>query len=241
MAGSGKSTIAAIVAQYFNTLGRRGAYLFFERSTSDPNALVRTLAHQPTLYGSNICAEVCNSIRAKRAVAEDPPQDQFEKLLNQLLRRASERLTSPIVIVLDALDECGDISSRTRILRLLAEEFPRLPPIFRFLVTSRRELDIDARFSLNPEAVTEMELMTGESEADLEAHIWFEMKKIRDLNHLPDDWPRKDQVDRLVKHSEGLFIWVSIMSRFLTKILFMLLFWRPLVDGSRRSHRNSLD
>ena len=36
MAGSGKSTIATTIARHFGTLGRQGAYIFFERATGKP-------------------------------------------------------------------------------------------------------------------------------------------------------------------------------------------------------------
>jgi hypothetical protein len=53
----------------------------------------------------------------------------------------------PVIIILDALDECGDPVSRKSLLSLLAQELTKLPPFFRFLITNRREADIDAALS----------------------------------------------------------------------------------------------
>ena len=72
MAGSGKSTVANTIAQRFGRLRRRGAYLFFERSTGDPTVVIRTLAHQLAQFDSTLCTEICHSISSKPSVIGDP-------------------------------------------------------------------------------------------------------------------------------------------------------------------------
>ncbi|KAK7685640.1 hypothetical protein QCA50_010984 [Cerrena zonata] len=219
-AGSGKSTIASTIAQYFYRQRRRGAYLFFERSTSDPTAFVRTLAHKLAEFDSNICTAISASIKAEPSIVEESSGDQFEKLITQPLQIASKRLTGPIVVVLDALDECGEESSRTGVLKLLAGELPKLPPVFRFLITSRRERDIDALIISQYRSIDQLELIVGADrvDPDIEAYIWSEMNEIRELNvgcGLGGAWPGQDIVRKLAEASEGLFIWVSTMSKFL--------------------------
>ncbi|KAK7685643.1 hypothetical protein QCA50_010987 [Cerrena zonata] len=213
VAGSGKSTIATTIAEHFRKIRRRGAYLFFERSKSDPSAIVRTLAYKLAEFDSNICKAVCASIKANRGIADESLATQFETLLKKPLQEAADKLTGPIVIVLDALDECGGQSARALVLELLAEKLPKLPSVFRFLITSRRERDIEGQFSGKPESIRSYELTVGEdlAKSDIQAYIWREMKKTRDLNHLSLDWPPKSQVEKLVEYSEGLFIWVSTM------------------------------
>ncbi|KAF7975358.1 hypothetical protein HWV62_9675 [Athelia sp. TMB] len=57
-------------------------------------------------------------------------------------RLAAEHIEGPIIIVMDALDKCGDVSSRQKLLDLLSNDFSKLPPQFRILITSRPEHDI---------------------------------------------------------------------------------------------------
>ncbi|KAK7676711.1 hypothetical protein QCA50_020343 [Cerrena zonata] len=62
LAGSGKSTIANTIARHTHEIGRRGAFLFFERNKTDRDAVVRTMAVQladadPFLW-SRICAAI---------------------------------------------------------------------------------------------------------------------------------------------------------------------------------------
>ncbi|KAK7685647.1 hypothetical protein QCA50_010991 [Cerrena zonata] len=219
-AGSGKSTIASTIAQYFYYQRRRGAYLFFERSTSDPFAFMRTLAHKLAEFDSNICTAVSASIKQEPGIVSESLLDQFTKLLSLPLLEAAEKLTGPIIIVLDGLDECGDEASRAGVLKLLGGQFHKLPSTFRFLVTSRLERDIDAMITSNSQFIEQLVLTVGadKDDSDIKAFISSEMKEIRELNvgcGLSDDWPGQDTIHKLARFSEGLFIWVSTMSKFL--------------------------
>ena len=67
-------------------------------------------------------------------------------------------LHGPIVIVIDALDEYGDVDSRKDLLPLIVEQFSQLPPMFRFLITSRPEQDIVAAFEPSNSCIVSMHL-----------------------------------------------------------------------------------
>ena len=112
VAGSGKSTLATTIAKRFYDLERQGAYLFFERAKSVPNLVIRTLAYKLANFDASIGAAISDCLRKDKDIIERSYEDQFEKLLCQPLKKASTKLTGPIIIVLDAFDECGDASSR---------------------------------------------------------------------------------------------------------------------------------
>ena len=214
MAGSGKSTIATTIAQQFDRLGRRGAYLFFERATSDPTAVIRTIAHQLALFDSTLCTEIHASILAKPTIMDESLEDQVDQLLRGPLERAAETLTGPIIIVLDALDECGDVESRKPLLRALMKTLPNIPHIFRFLITSRLETDIKSQLEgvasdLQLESRLEKEGMLS----DVRVYLTYTLEDIRKERQLGEEWPRKEQIDLLLESSEGLFIWASTMCR----------------------------
>ena len=214
MAGSGKSTIATTIAQHFDKLQRQGAYLFFQRATSTPSTVIRTLAHQLALFDSALSSAVSECLRADPKIADKSLESQFEKLLKAPLIAAAKKLTGPIIIVLDALDECGDQASRQELLEILGANLPTLPPIFRWLVTSRPEEDIRFRFG-NSNLVVSLESMVGKQDAilDVETYLQTEMKSVQVMKGLPQDWPHYDQIHALAQNSEGLFIWASTASK----------------------------
>ena len=220
MAGTGKSTIATTIAEHFRKLERQGAYLFFERSksTSDPGIVIRTLAYKLASFDESIGAAISESLRASKDIAERPFDEQFEKLLRYPLTKASPKLVGPIVVVLDALDECGNSSSREPLLKTLAEGLPKLPDIFRFLVTSRFEDDIASWLS-RPSSVERLRLTTDQEESgsDIYRYIQSEMHSIRVLRNMSDDWPCEEEIKKLAQYSGGLFIWVSTVSTILRK------------------------
>ena len=147
MAGVGKSTISSTLAESFAAMKRRGAFVRFDRNDKDnsrPALVIRTLCHQLALFHSEIAQAIAASLKNLGVAIESLSLSaQFE----QLLCRPLSGLTSlasegPIIIILDALDECGDSKSRKDLVTVLREGFPKLPDVFRILITSRVEDDI---------------------------------------------------------------------------------------------------
>ena len=213
MAGSGKSTVATTIARYFGVLGRQGAYLFFERATSKPDSVLRTLAYKLARFDRNLDSAISEAIDADQSIADQPLEDQFNKLLRVPLTSAAEKLTGPIIIVLDALDECGDQGSREPLLEILATKFSTLPTIFRFLITSRPEEDIRSRLMASNLVMSLESMVKGDAFSDVRTFIKSQLGAIRTKKNLPINWPPANQVSLLVKNSEGLFIWASTMCK----------------------------
>jgi hypothetical protein len=82
---------------------------------------------------------VCKAITQDATLDTAPIQTQFRSLLLKPLSAARDHLLGPIIVILDALDECGDAESRESLVSLLLDEVPKLPPLFRFFITSRPE------------------------------------------------------------------------------------------------------
>ena len=137
----------------------------------------------------------------------------FNKLLRVPLTSAAEKLTGPIIIVLDALDECGDQGTREALLEILATKLSRLPTIFRFLITSRPEEDIKSRFADSNLVMSLESMVEGDAVSDVQAYIESQLGAIRAKKNLPMNWPPANQVSLLVENSEGLFIWASTMCK----------------------------
>ena len=218
MAGSGKSTIATTIASQFLTLRRRGAFLHFNRNDPDnsaPNAVVRTLSHQLSLFHPRIRAAVSKQLEETPGLETASIATQFEKLLLQpLAELKSLDFLGPIIIILDALDECGEASSRGDLLDVLRDGLSSLPPLFRILITSRSEFDIQP--SLSMPNVTEMTIDTSDTDSDIELYFQNSLNKLR-FSHpsLPKSMNDRNTVLRLVNQAGGLFIWASTAIKFI--------------------------
>jgi ABC-type glutathione transport system ATPase component len=126
MAGTGKSTIARTVARKLDTERRLGASFFFSRDSVDLNNADRfltTLAFQLTRVSPNLKDYICNAITDRQDINTVALQDQWKELIFKLLKKSSDNLlsSSPLIFVIDALDECNSKDIR-EIVRLLVRE-----------------------------------------------------------------------------------------------------------------------
>jgi hypothetical protein len=220
VAGSGKSTISTTVAECFRDLGRLGAFIFFDRNNpihSDPNNVIRTLAHRLASFDSHIRSAVCAAIDNDGSIAEAPIERQFAKLLLEPLISAT--MPGPVVIVIDAFDECGDSTSRKRLLSLLVDGLSKFPGTFRFFITSREVPDIKTALGSQPNVLNhELAITTDSNMKDISLFLQDEMATIRKHHSTFDfgpDWPGEPAVRDLVKRSGGLFIWASLAASFI--------------------------
>ncbi|KAJ7636261.1 hypothetical protein FB45DRAFT_1055732 [Roridomyces roridus] len=220
--GSGKSTISTTISEYFRDLHRLGAFLFFDRNStaagSSPGSIICTLAHQLAESDARIRAAVCDAIAADAACVTAPLLSRFRQLLlNPLLKVAGEdQDRGPTVIVLDALDECGDPTSRQALVSLIVNEFHNLPSAFRILITSRPDSDIASPFSQKSHiAPMSLDVTSDSTKADIVAYLRFNMQSICNNKHLDPDWPGDPAIETLAAYSGGLFIWVVTACKFI--------------------------
>ena len=142
-AGSGKSTIA-------------GAYTFYTRAKSNPGLVLRMLAYQLARHSPIIARYMFDAAKDMDIVSASM-ENQFETLFRKALTEAAKEIDSPIVIILDALDECGTIQDRRGLMQVLGK-LHELPKTFRFLITSRPKTDIEntlrvfKTIALNPDS-----------------------------------------------------------------------------------------
>ncbi|KAF7967035.1 hypothetical protein HWV62_36029 [Athelia sp. TMB] len=220
-AGVGKSTIATTIAEYFGSLGRRGAFLLFDRNApleSAPTRVISTLAFQLAQHNAAICSAVSIAIGQRPGIVSDPMSTQFQSCLVEPLAAAAIQIEGPIIVVLDALDECGDGRSRQILLELLAKDLTKLLPAqLRILITSRPEHDISCALASRSHVHT-IDLSTA-SDADLQMYIKHEMRRIyknrRIMDELPEGWGNA-AIDILVGYAAGLFIWAATAMRLLS-------------------------
>ncbi|KZP28027.1 WD40 repeat-like protein [Athelia psychrophila] len=223
MAGSGKSTIATTVAERLHARGQRGAFLFFNRNSpaqSGPDGVIRTLAHQLALSNDVLRKAICDVIERDPQIATTTLTSQFNNLIMTPLHSCASKITGPIVIILDAFDECGEAQSRRALLHLFVKHLPTIPRQFRFLITGRPELDLNNVFCSQLGMVwVSLSAAEWSSATDVLRYIEHKIDELyqtrRGSDELPVGWPGKPKVQDIGAQAADSFIWAATAIRFL--------------------------
>ncbi|THG95448.1 hypothetical protein EW026_g6211 [Hermanssonia centrifuga] len=148
-AGTGKSALAHTMAHQFRELGRLGSSFGFVRtdptlsndSTRRIEFLFPTIALGLADFDENIRDALWAAVgKSKEKRTTQDLSLQFDNLIAKPLK--SVVLSGPVLIVIDALDECGEAQTREQLLLILKMCAGDLPLNIRLLITSRPEDDI---------------------------------------------------------------------------------------------------
>jgi hypothetical protein len=215
MAGTGKSTIARSIAQFFANNGQLGASFFFKKGEGDRGNATRfftTIATDLMVRMPEMIPGIRKAIDATPTIFEKALKDQFEKLILQPLLEASNASSRDLilVVVVDALDECGREKDIEAILQLLARAGNLRPISLRIFVTSRPELPIRLGFKRMSDGTYQdvilHEVQKETIESDITLFLEHELREIRMYRSLSPDWPTKDQIQALAQMAIPLFI-----------------------------------
>ncbi|KAJ7603235.1 hypothetical protein FB45DRAFT_882233 [Roridomyces roridus] len=217
--GSGKSALSRTLVE--NTKAR-GILVssFFERDGDafmSPSSMVRKLS-----------ADLADGLPAFRdALLEDLQTrgtvdwstasiaDQFHRLVEKPLRSLAPE--TPVVIVLDALDECGGLEKHRlqdqRDVLEIVEKWGTFSPSFRLVVTSREEPSMSE--VLGPiSTVFELSLGTDQAISDIETLLKREFRRIAKRYYLPSSWPARSEIEALARRANRLFVWAATLIKF---------------------------
>jgi hypothetical protein len=230
MAGTGKSTIARTIARRCAEQKQLGAS-FFTRGGGDlasARKFVTSVARQLAAASAPLKRHICQALHGTN-IASVALQNQWRRLVLEPLacgngwREAvvlTFRKQRPLVLVVDALDECGSDDDVALLLSLLSSSEGKLVRRrLRILVTSRPETQIRHCFDTVSEADCRR-LILHQIEplvVDNDIAVFFNDK----LTHISREfvcdphWPGPDNVSRLVERAGGLFIWAATAYRFL--------------------------
>lgn len=223
VAGSGKSTVNATIAECCRDMSCLGAFLFFKRGQRQDESILPTIAYRLASFDPAIAKHVAAAVERDNGIAEASVENQFEKLILQPLIAASDEVQAPIMIILDALDEYGTPGTRRRLLQVLRREVPNLPSNFRFLVTSRREPDIERAFSLgmgeqDSIRIMELDYTSDVSRRDVFSFLAHEIRRVlEDEGCIAVDDSFKNIILRLSDAAAGLFIWASTIVKLVSE------------------------
>ena len=223
MAGTGKSTIARTLAHSFTNQKQLGASFFFSRGRGDLShaskfftSLTRQLAHTLPALKPFICEAIAEHFR----IAQQGLSYQWKHLiLKPLSRLKDSSISSKLVLVIDALDECEDEDDIRLVLQLLASARSLQNIRLRIFITSRPETPIRHEMYDMPEAAHQDFILHNISQEvidhDISVYFQHSLEYIRQRYRLAASWPGEDTIKLLVRKSEGLFIYAATACRFI--------------------------
>ena len=223
MAGTGKSTIARTIARYYFQRHRLGASFFFSRGGGDvghAGKFFTTIACQLAKTLPALKDELYRAVAEDQDIATQTPRDQWSRLvLGPLSKLDGTSLSLPLVLVIDALDECDGENDVRRTLQLLTEARWLRTARLRIFVTSRRETPIRHVFDGIPQTQYQDFVLHNISRSVVEHDIFVflqcHLRDIRQECSLGVDWPAKQTIEDLVRKSGGLFVWAATACRFI--------------------------
>nr|XP_001401751.2 NACHT and WD40 domain protein [Aspergillus niger CBS 513.88] len=221
VAGTGKSTISRTVARKLQERELLGASFFFKRGEGDrgnASRFITTIAKQFMIALPQLRKEIATAMEDDLIVSKSLKEQFDHLLLKPLLEmKMSNGQRLPIVIVVDALDECEERSIET-IIQLL----PRLQEseaiYLKVFVTSRPEHPILEGFEQiegehKDVALHEIERCTVER--DMAVFFEDRLSRIRKKRKLEDTWPGEIKTQALVDMAMPLFIFAATVCRLL--------------------------
>lgn len=220
VAGSGKSTVIASVAENFRGIYRLGAFLKFARGASDPSSVISTIAFKLALFDSTIGNLILAETDRDKDIANASLATQFEKLLLDPLTTAANSQQGPVVIVLDALDECGTSATRRTFMQVLLGGIRKLPLNFKFLITSRHGQDIDRAFKSHLSGlvtILELDYTSHLSRRDVQSYLTHEIQHIIEDEDIPGDGLVERQLSIIGDTAAGLFVFASTIVKVISE------------------------
>ncbi|KAI3618322.1 vegetative incompatibility protein het-e-1 [Moniliophthora roreri] len=227
LAGEGKSAIAQSVAEKCarHPHSRLAASFFFSRAHAERSSSMRifpTIAYQLTNYDSRLKQAILQALQHDTSIPDRSPEDQLKMLIiNPIMSLMEPAGDCPRrIIMIEALDECDDYMT---ILECLVSSLKLFPHLFRLVITSRPERQIQEYFSgfITPGRAKSLSLSQFDARADIRLYLEASFNIIRRRNRgrpgaIPASgaWPSSDDIRRLVDKSAGLFIYASSIISF---------------------------
>jgi len=229
-AGSGKSAIFQTVAERYAAKGRLGASFFFLRGAGDRSIIARlipTLAYQLSLSVRPTEQLIRDVILHEPRIDQQDLEYQFKRLIIEPILAARStflaRRSKPVVIVIDALDECNDKHLMAKFIEVVISAFQQnhhLP--FRVVVTSRVEEHIREKLEASAAGSVIHHLSLRDFDARLDilkffrsrfSQIYDEKKRLMRNVTLP--WPSESDLHTLAGKCDGLFIFAHRLINFI--------------------------
>lgn len=228
MAGTGKSTISRTVAQSFAGKGLLGASFFFKRGEADRGSIAKfftTIAADLVVREPATASYVKDVLDGNPSIISKNAREQFDKLFLQPLSNNPQK-DNPIVIIVDALDECERHDDIKLIIHLFSRVRTELSRQIKIFLTSRPELPLRLGFSAIKGAYQDAilhEMPMPVVGRDISAFLKHELTRIREEynasaaehRQLASNWPAQSDIESLAAMAVPLFIFAATVCRFI--------------------------
>lgn len=216
MAGRGKSTIASTVALNWKHRATCAIFHFRRGQNILDSRLVCSLARQ---LGKSVDPEIRNailsSVQENEDIGEQRLDEQFQGLFVTPLSNVGTK-AFPVLIIVDALDECESVDYAVDFIKLINLKSSLLPDNVKFLLTSRPEPPL-LRVLEPMEWETESLDSGDDIDADIEQYLRHGLLTIVKDRRIQQDWPPPGAVAELVQMSQGLFQWARTVVRYISE------------------------
>ncbi|KAL7924451.1 WD40 repeat-like protein [Trichoderma austrokoningii] len=230
MAGTGKSTISRTVAQLLNNNDVLGASFFFKRGEGNrgrATLLFTTIAAQLIRRLPNLAPHIREVLDIDPLIHEKPLDDQFQRLILDPLRKNPRCWGPSLLIVIDALDECGSEDDMRTLISVFSMAQHTTNPRVKFFLTSRPELPIRLGFENIGGKYDDLLLASVPATTialDIELFMRDKLRTIKtDYNmsvsehrKIVSDWPGEEVFQKLIATAIPLFIAAVTICRFLS-------------------------
>ncbi|KAI9334205.1 WD40-repeat-containing domain protein, partial [Zopfochytrium polystomum] len=213
VAGVGKSVMAAMVSRELQAQSMLGGLFFCkhdDEQRSSARNLVLTLVFGLAKFSIHFGKNLLQAKQDDPTIVSRSVFEIMKVLLVQPLDKvvADGKLVKPVVLLVDALDECGVASKRAEILSVFQELNRLLPANVKILVTGRPEEDIAAAFKMLP-----LEQIEPSAEENLQDQISFTRHFLESMD--ADSSVVTEGSNVLVSKSAGVFVWLVTACNYL--------------------------
>ena len=216
-AGMGKSVIAAVVCQRMQHAGRLSGSHFCQHNKEryrNPKVILQSLACQLCdvlpKYKSELVMKLSRNLGVDMNSLE--VQELFEFLFEEPLCSVGDPGRN-LLLVIDGLDE-SEYKGRNDLLDIVANYFCKLPVWFRFLVTTRPEVNIADRLKkFNP-----IQLEQDNEENVKDIRLFLE----KQLSSVIQAGCKDVIIDALVRKASGHFLYAYLMVDFIKESVSLL-------------------
>jgi hypothetical protein len=228
LAGTGKSTVARTFCEHMAKLRSppvRLATFFVSRHSADrrkPVNILHTLVHQLAAQDGSFRSKLTQALADEPDLLSRSLGHQVTKLLVGAF--AGLEPSRPVILVLDALDECeADALGREggQLLALLAQAVDASASFVKLLVTSRLEPTIRKMFDeiqssseLESEVLRLHDIDRTIVRNDIRQYLVHSFRSLAVI-FKANDWPNQDQLELLLDNADVLFIYAATVIRYI--------------------------
>jgi hypothetical protein len=229
VAGTGKTTVARSVASMAEERRCLGGSFFFSRTQDVAGrgkaaGVIATIAYQLARTYPVLRERVCSAISVNHDVRSRSLPVQAKTLLSDAFRGLAEVFPSPLLIVVDALDECEkDRSGREGgdLLPILLRCMENLPFRVKVFVTSRPEPSITTMFGQADIHASTRDLALHHDieqdvvQSDIEHYLRHEFDNIANERGLALPFPSTSNFQILLGRAGTLFIYARTVIEYI--------------------------